>query len=139
AKGSLFYPPMRCTDSNGTTVAIGGGALYVSRSNGSPWTRIAFPSAATASAICVPDADHVYVGVTDGRVFRTTWNGTTWSALAALTRPRAASVSDILVSASNLSRIWVTYSTIGGGRVYRSDNAGTNWTDCSAGLPNLPV
>lgn len=37
-EGSLFYPPMRCTDSNGTTVAIGGGALYVSRNNGSAWT-----------------------------------------------------------------------------------------------------
>lgn len=139
-EGSLFYPPMRCTDSNGTTVAIGGGALYVSRSNGSPWTRIAFPSAATASAICVPNADRVYVGVTDGRVFRTSWNGAAWTALAALAAPRAgASVSDVLVSASNLNRIWVTYSTIGGGRVFRSDNAGTNWTDCSAGLPNLPV
>ena len=138
-EGSLFYPPMRCTDSNGTTVAIGGGALYVSRSNGSPWTRIAFPSAATASAICVPNADRVYVGVTDGRVFRTIWNGVAWSALTALTTPRAASVSDILVSTSNLNRIWVTYSTIGGGRVYRSDDAGAHWTDCSAGLPNLPV
>ena len=25
--------------------------------------------------------------------------------------------------------------TIGGGRVYRSDDAGSHWTDCSAGLP----
>ncbi|MBI3801200.1 MAG: hypothetical protein HY268_30040, partial [Deltaproteobacteria bacterium] len=88
-EGSLFYPPMRCTDSNGTTVAVGGGALYVSRTNGSPWTRIAFPSAATASAICVPNADSVYVGVTNGRVFRTNWNGAAWTALVALATPRA--------------------------------------------------
>ena len=60
--------------------------------------------------------------------------------MTALTTPRAAAnVSDILVNASNLSRIWVTSTTMGGGRVWRSDNAGTNWTDCSAGLPNLPV
>jgi hypothetical protein len=139
-EGSLFYPPMRCTDSNGTTVAIGGGSLYVSRTNGSPWTRLAFPSAATASAICVPNADNVYVGVTDGRVFRTSWNGAAWTALSALTTPRpSASVSDLLVSAGNLSRLWVTYSTVGGGRVYRSDDGGSHWVDCSAGLPNLPV
>jgi hypothetical protein len=139
-EGSLFYPPMRCTDSNGTTVAIGGGALYVSRTNGSPWTRIAFPSAATASGICVPNADNVYVGVTDGRVFHTSWNGTAWTALSALTTPRAGvNVSDILVSASNLNRIWVTSSSMGGGRVFRSDDGGSHWTDCSAGLPNLPV
>lgn len=139
-EGSLFYPPMRCTDSNGTTVAIGGGALYVSRNNGSAWTRIAFPSAATASAICVPDADDVFVGVTDGRVFHTKWNGAAWPALTALTAPRnGAYVSDLLVSASNLSRIWVTSTTIGGGRVFRSDNGGSTWANCSAGLPNLPV
>jgi len=139
-EGSLFYPPMRVTDSSGTTVAIGGGSLYVSRSNGSPWTRVAFPSAAIASAICVPNADSVYVGVTDGRVYHTSWTGAAWTALTALTTPRAAAnVSDILVNASNLSRIWVTSTTMGGGRVWRSDNAGTNWTDCSAGLPNLPV
>jgi hypothetical protein len=137
---SLFYPPMRCTDSNGSTVAIGGGGVYVSRNNGSSWVRLAFPSAAVASAICIPDADHVYVGVTDGRVFRSTWSGAAWGALTALTTPRAgASVSDVLVSATNLNRIWVAYSTVGGGRVYRSDNAGAAWTDCSAGLPNISV
>jgi hypothetical protein len=135
-----FYPPMRCTDSNGVTVAIGGGALYVSRNNGSAWVRLAFPSSASATAVCVPGADNVYVGVGDGRVFHTSWNGVAWTALTALSTPRAgASVSDLLVSASNASRIWVTYSTVAGGRVYRSDNAGTSWTDCSAGLPSLPV
>jgi hypothetical protein len=139
-EGSLFYPPMRCTDSSGATVAIGGGALYVSRTNGSAWTRIAFPSAATASAICLPDSNNIYVGVTDGRVFHTSWNGTAWIALTALTTPRVgAYVSDLLVSASNLNRIWVTSTSTGGGRVFRSDNAGSSWTDCSAGLPNLPV
>jgi photosystem II stability/assembly factor-like uncharacterized protein len=139
-EGSAFYPPMRCTDSNGTTVAITGGALYISRANGSAWVRIAYPSAAIGSAICVPDADHVYVGLNDGRVLHTTWGGASWGALAALTTPRAgAAVSDLLVSSSNLNRIWATYSAVGGGRVYRSDNAGTNWTDCSPGLPNLPV
>lgn len=139
-EGSLFYPPMRCTDSDGTTVAIGGGALYVSRANGASWVRIAFPTAATASAICVPNSENVYVGVTDGRVFRITWNGTAWGTLTALTTPRASAyVSDLLVSAGNLNRIWATSTTTGGGRVFRSDNAGSTWTDCSAGLPNLPV
>jgi hypothetical protein len=139
-EGNLFYPPMRCTDSNGSTVAIGGGAVYVSRANGSSWVRLAFPSAAIASAVCVPNADNVYVGVTDGRVFHTNWNGTAWTALSALTTPRSsANISDLLVSAGNLKRIWVTYSTLGGGRVYRSDDAGSHWTDCSAGLPNRSV
>ena len=140
-ENSLFYPPMRCTDSNGTTVAIGGGAVYVSRANGASWVRLAFPSAAVASAICVPDADSVYVGTTDGRIFLTRWSGATWNALAVTAaQPRVnASVSDLLVRSSNTNRIWATYSSLGGGRVFRTDDGGAHWTDCSAGLPALPV
>ena len=114
-----FYPPMRCTDSTGNTVAIGGGALYVSRANGSGWVRLAYPSVATASAVCAPNSDNVFVGVQDGRVFHTRWSGAAWTALTALTTPRAnATVSDFLISASNLNRIWATYSTIGGGHSF---------------------
>lgn len=78
--------------------------------------------------------------MSDGRLFRTTWNGAAWPALTPLTTPRnGAYVSDLLVSPANLDRIWVTSTMINGGRVFRSDNGGTSWADCSAGLPNLPV
>ncbi len=135
-EGSPFYPPMRCSDTNGNTLAIAGQALYITMNNGSSWTRIAFPSANSGSAICVPNANDVYVGTGNGKIYHTHWNGSSWSALSALTSPRAANVSDLLVSGT---RIWATYSTAGGGKVYRSDDSGSHWTDCSAGLPNLSV
>ncbi len=136
---SLFYPPMRCTETSGSAIAIGGGALYVSSNNGTSWTRLAFPNAATASAICLPNSSNCYVMTTDGRVFHTVLAGTTWGTLTALTTPRAASGSDIYVDPNNLQRLWVTYSSAGGGYVYRSDNGGTSWTNCSTGLPNQSV
>ena len=87
-----------------------------------------------------PMLTNVYVGVSDGRLFHTSWNGAAWTPLAALTTPRVgANVSDLLVSASTLNRIWVTSTTLGGGRVYRSDDGGSHWIDRSPGLPNLPV
>ena len=136
-----FYPPFECSATNGDTIAIGGGRLYVSRNNGSAWTPIAYPSGGTATALYVPTADMVYVGLADGRILRTTWIGSAWGALSALATPRAgAAVSDILVDPNTVSRIWVTYSTVGGGRVYRSDDTGAHWTDCTtASLPNLPI
>ncbi|HEU0131194.1 MAG TPA: hypothetical protein VFQ85_09420 [Mycobacteriales bacterium] len=138
-EGSLFYPPFESTATNGNTVALGGDALYVSRNDGTAWVRVAFPAAARASAIHIPDADNVYVGTTDGRLYRTTWNGAAWGAMAALTTPRAnAYVGDVLVEAGR-TRLWVTHRTVGGGRVYRSDDGGTTWTDRSAGLPGLPM
>ena len=139
-EGSAFYPPFECSASGGDTIGIGGDAVYVSRNNGTNWTRLAYPAAARSSAMYIPNPDTVYVGTSDGRIFRTTWSGTAWSALSALTQPRAAAtVSDIKVDPSNIQRMWATYSTTGGGRVFRSDDAGSHWQDRTAGLPNLPI
>lgn len=141
-EGSLFYPPFECSASGGDTIAIGGDRVYISRSNGAAWVARGFPSAARSSALYIPNSNNVFVGTTDGRVLRTQWTGTTWTALTALTTPRTTPqgvVSDLHVDPANLSRIWTTYSTIGGGRVFQSTNGGTSWTDRSAGLPNLPV
>ena len=139
-EGSLFYPPFECSTTAGDTIAIGGDALYVSRDNGAAWTRIAFPSAARSSALEIPNPNTIYVGTSDGRIFRTTWNGTAWPALTALTTPRAgAYVSDLFVDPNNLNRMWATHTTLGNGRVFRSDDGGAAWIDRTAGLPALPI
>ena len=134
-----FYPPFECSATNGDSIAMGGAALYVSRNSGTAWTRLGYPSNGTATAMFIPNADTVYVGLGDGRILRTTWSGTSWNSLSALATPRSASVSDIQVDPNNASRIWVTYSTVGGGRVYRSDDDGSHWTDRTGNLPNLPI
>jgi hypothetical protein len=139
-EGSLFYPPFEASATAGDTIAIGGGALYISRNNGTNWTRSAFPGNGTATALFIPNADTVFVGLQDGRVFRTRWNGSSWTALTALTTPRAnAVVSDLFVDPANQARIWATHSTRNGGRIFRSDNGGASWADRSAGLPELPA
>jgi hypothetical protein len=139
-EGSLFYPPFECSATDGDTVALGGDALYVSRNNGAAWTRLAFPVTARASAMYIPNANAVYVGTTAGRIFRTRWNGSVWTGLTALTSPRPnAYVSDLYVAPNNVNRMWVTYRTVGGGRVYRSDDGGSSWIDRTAGLPGLPI
>jgi len=88
----------------------------------------------------IPTADTVLVGLGDGRLLRTTWNGSSWTALSVLATPRSgAATSDIKVDPSNANRIWVTYSPVGGGRVYRSDDGGSTFTDRTGTLPNLPI
>src|SRR5829696_4559608 len=139
-EGSLFYPPFQCSSAGGDTIAMGGDALYISRNNGTAWVRVTFPSAARSSAMYISNVNTVHVGTTDGRIFRTTWNGASWTALTALTTPRSgATMSDIYVDPVNANRLWVTYRTTGGGRVFRSDNGGTSWIDRTAGLPGLPM
>jgi hypothetical protein len=139
-EGSPFYPPAEASLTNGNTFAIAGNALYVTRDNGATWDpRIAFPSADSASALAVPNADSIWVGTETGRVFRTTRTGSGWQALTALTSPRpGAFVSDLLVDSSGLT-LWATIRAFGGGRVFVSTDGGAHWTDRSAGLPPLPV
>ena len=139
-EGSLFYPPFECAATSGDSIAIGGGRLYVSRDNGNSWTAVAYPGSGTASALYIPNVNNVYVGLTDGRLFSVTWSGSAWGAMTALSTPRAgAYISDLYVDPANLNRIWVTLRTIGGSRVFRSDDAGAHWLDRTAGLPGLPI
>ena len=82
----------------------------------------------------------MYVGTTDGRIYSTNWNGSSWATLTALTTPRASAyTSDLYVDPNNTNRIWAVYATINGGRVFRSDNGGSTWTDYTTGLPALPI
>lgn len=138
---SLFYPPFETSTTNGDTIAMGGGALYVSRNNGTNWSRLAYTSPnLISSALYIPNADNVYVGTREGLIFHTQWNGSSWTSPTALTTPRSnAYMSDLFVDPSNLSRMWVTHRTVGGGRVFRSDNGGTSWSNRTTGLPDLPI
>lgn len=146
-EGALFYPPMECSASDGTTIAFGTDALYVSRDYGGAWTRLTFPTPSPpftipsrSSTLYIPTANAVYVGATNGGLFVTTWNGANWATLTALTTPRAnAYVSDLFVDPANPNRIWVTHRTINGGRLFRSDDGGGSWVDRTAGLPLLPI
>ncbi len=135
----LFYVPFEASASTGDSIAVGGQALYVSRNNGAGWVRLAYAGGAgTASALHMPDADTVVVGLTDGRVLRARWTGS-WS-IGALATPRpGAWVSDLHAEAGGTGRIWATSTRVGGGRVFRSDDGGSTWADRSAGLPPLPV
>lgn len=140
SQGSLFYPPLEVSATNGDTLAIGGAALYISRDHGANWTYLPFTNGGYASALYIPDADHVYLGTIYGMVYKAQWSGSAWGTLTPLTSPRTgAYISDLFVDPGNLNRIWVTSRTVYGGRVFRSDDGGSIWQDCTGSLPNLPV
>jgi hypothetical protein len=135
---SLFYPPMGAA---GSTVAQAGQSVFVSRDATKTWTEVKLPAANPPSspvmtALYLPTTDLIYAATANGRVFKLTYAGTAWS-IAELASPRAAYVSAIRVDSS--SRIWVTMSEAGGGRVWRSDDGGTTWTDKTGSLPGFPI
>lgn len=133
---SLFYPPPEANDS---TIAQAGQSVFASRNNGTNWEEIALPSG-TATAMWMPNPETILVGNEEGGIWRLTWSTGTWSAASPLTSPRRGGwTSDLFADPANLSRLWVTFSTLGGGTVFRSDDSGSSWIDLSGGLPPLPV
>jgi hypothetical protein len=134
---SLFYPPVEVS---GATVAIGGVSFVVTRTGGPPWTTVSLglPSGDGASAMRAIDANTFLVGTTKGRMLLVSWNGSNWI-VKNLTSPAPRYISCVAIDPSNPMRIWVTLSQLGGGRVFRSDDAGATWTDCTAGLPSIPI
>lgn len=133
----VFYPPVEVA---GLTVAIGAKSLVVTRSGTKPWATVplGLSSGDLPSAMRAVDANTLLVGTTGGTMLKMAWNGTTWKKTQ-LTSPAARYISCIAVDPSNGQRIWVTLSEIGGGLVYRSDNGGTSWVNCTAGLPGIPM
>jgi hypothetical protein len=132
---SLFYPPVGVA---GSTVAIAGQSVFVSRDTGTTWTEVTLPAPLTrATALHLPSTDLVYAATFRGRVFKIAYSGGAWSPAAQLTTPRVSYVSAIRVDQRN--RIWATMSEIGGGQVFRSDDDGNTWTDKTGNLPVLPL
>lgn len=133
---ALFYPP---AEADSSTVAQAGQSVFISRDDGSTWNEVALAAAGgVATTLHIPGSDELLVGTNAGQIFRLNWSGTAWSATQ-LTQPRAGWVSDVFVDTRSPSRLWATYTTPGAGRVFRSDDGGATWHDCTAGLPNLPI
>ena len=134
---SLFYPPVEIS---GATAAIGGVSLVITRTGGPPWKTVPLrlPSGDGASAMRAVDANTFLIGSTRGRMLRAAWNGTNWT-VTSLTSPAPRYISCIAIDPANPSRVWVTVSQLGGGRVFRSDDACVTWHDCTAGLPPIPM
>jgi hypothetical protein len=136
---SLFYPPVKYTADNGSTFAIAGGKLYITRDDGKTWESRFYPGAATyGTALSIPSFNNIYVGLADGRVILTQWApGFGWKAFSMLATPCAdASISDLHVHNDS---IWVTSNKDGVGGVFHSGDGGKTWADRSGGLPEVAV
>jgi photosystem II stability/assembly factor-like uncharacterized protein len=130
---ALFYPPLEVF---GTTVAIGATALIVSRDKASNWQSVSLGLAANevSTAMREIDANTILVGTNKGSMLKVSWNGTAWKK-SRLTSLPARYISCIAVDPSNPQRFWATMSTAGGPSIFRSDDAGNAWVNCTGGLP----
>lgn len=136
---ALFYPPMEVKDNIVTKAGI---TLFVSEDNGLNWDDVSFGGGgARASALAIVGTNRIFVGTEDGQLILVTRGRGGWQnpATKSLTRPVNGYISDIAVPGSASRVIWVSCSTFGRAHVLRSLNGGSNWSDRSRQLPDIPV
>jgi photosystem II stability/assembly factor-like uncharacterized protein len=136
--GALFYSPLEVND---RTVVQAGKRVFISTDGGDSWVKVALflQSEELSSALTMPSPTRIYVGTTDGRMFRLDLSAGNWTRTQ-LSKAMTGYVSDILVDPTNPNRIFITYqSSDTSSHVFRSDNEGESWNDISAGLPNIAV
>ncbi len=85
----------------------------------------------------------VYVGTTEGRVYRTQFNGTTSDTVNISEGLPVRYVTSIKASPTKANTVFVTHSGYRANEytphVHRSDDGGSTWTDISQNLPEIAV
>jgi photosystem II stability/assembly factor-like uncharacterized protein len=132
---ALFYPPL---EANGSTVARAGESVLVSDDEGRTWIDVPLPAGGVATAMTFASDTRILVGRQDGSVVSIDRLDRAWDAPRALGRPRRAYLSDLLAQPGS-TRLWATYSAIGGKHVFLSIDDGATWVDTTANLPDVPV
>ena len=138
-----FSTPFISCRSNPSIMYGAGINIYKSTVGGGSWQNLgSLGSKALSMASSSTSTDTVYVGtvpVTSGPVaaiFRTI-NGSTFTNVGAGQIPNRYP-TDIHVNPNNSADVYATFGGFGTGHVYRSTNAGVNWTNISGNLPDVP-
>ena len=115
-------------------------AISPDLTNGSGGGNLTFGTIISISVSPI-DTSTIYVGTDDGNVWITNNGGGNWTNVSASLPNRW--VTKVLASRSDLNTVYVTFSGYrygeDNGHVYKSDDNGSNWTDISTGLPDIPV
>ena len=115
-------------------------AISPDLTNGSGGGNLTFGTIISISVSPI-NTDTIYVGTDDGNVWITNNGGGNWTNVSASLPNRW--VTKVLASRSDLNTVYVTFSGYrygeDNGHVYKSDDNGSNWTDISTGLPDIPV
>lgn len=144
----LFITPFTMDSSDAQRLWIGGYYIWRTTNGAASWTQASAITAGNGSvsslAIAATDGNYALAGMSDGYIHRTATAlsntaSTNWPSV----QPRSGYVSWVAFDPVNPNIAYATYSTFGGTHVWKSVDAGANWTgiDGSGGtaIPDIPV
>ncbi|WP_299212714.1 T9SS type A sorting domain-containing protein [uncultured Dokdonia sp.] len=135
---TLFYGTQRVYKS--TDMAASWTAISPDLTNGSSSGNLTYGTITTID-VSPLDSDIIYIGTDDGNVWQTTDGGANWISISATLPNRW--VTRVQASPNTLNEVYVTFSGYrygeDDGHVFKSTDNGTNWTDLSNAIPDIPV
>ncbi|TRZ64533.1 T9SS C-terminal target domain-containing protein [bacterium] len=148
----LFISPFSMDLENSNVLIAGSTSVWVTGDGASTWKQssnvLSTPNYVSAVTIVNATVNYLgFAGTTDGKVFKSTNINTsigskdTWRDITP-TGNNGAWVRRISVETANKNNIYACYSgynASGNSHVWYSSNQGTNWTNISGNLPNVPV
>ncbi len=135
-----WITPFILDPQNQNTIYIGKSQIYTSTDTGATWTQLGTISGSNninhLAIYSSPTTKYIYASK-GAALFVKKGNANYVTITSGL--PALGIISDIEVAQHDSSQVWVTYSLYANTTVFYSSNAGTTWTNISAGLPQMPV
>ncbi len=135
--------PYEMHQTNNNLIVVGYDEVYRSTTAGAIWDSVSFNvsngAAIRSIALASSNEDYIYAS-TYNRLKVTKDAGQSWANIKPVIA-NSFNITDVVVSATNPDRVWVTLSGYNNThKVYESIDAGDNWTNVSgSNLPALPV
>jgi PKD repeat protein/photosystem II stability/assembly factor-like uncharacterized protein len=137
-----WVTPYILDPANPSTMYVGKSQVYVSNNSGTTWAQLGTVSGATdidrmaVSNSVIPANRFIYVSK-GGTLYVKKGNANFVNINNGL--PFSGSISDIEVANTDSSKVWVTFTGYTNSTVFYSADAGSNWSNISLGLPQVPA
>lgn len=148
---AAFIAPFALCPRNGITMVAGSDNVWRSESFGGSWSSNSpdpLDEGHVVSAVAFspfdPDCNTYFVGMVDGRVYRTNVGGGSsgWVSMGGSTLPYGRAISDIEVDPADPDVLYVTLSGYGGPHLYRTEDPWAvvpTWQPIDGGVPDTPA
>lgn len=142
---TAFLAPFIMSESNPEIIYAGKNGLTKTTDGGDTWnnvgsTNVDGSNPIIAIGVAPANSDVVYFATApvydDADVFVSTDGGVTKTNITGTLPDRYP--RDIAVSRVNAEEVYIVYAGFGGGHIFKSTNAGADWTDISTSLPDVP-
>ncbi|MCX6248217.1 MAG: PKD domain-containing protein [Bacteroidetes bacterium] len=141
AGSGAWVTPYIIDPTNAQVLYAGYSDVWKTTNRGNGWTKISTMNTSNKiRSMAIAPSNNQYIYVADPSViWKTTNGGTSWSVITGTLPVGSGSITYIAVKNDDPLTLWVTLGGYNTTTCYQSIDGGSNWTNISTGLPQLPA